>query len=40
MRFMMMGMATDETEAAVPPTAEQFAAMQQYNEDIAKVKYQ
>src|SRR4051812_13861645 len=36
MRFMVMGMATKESEAAVPPTAEQFAAMQKYNEDLAK----
>jgi hypothetical protein len=36
MRFIVMGMATKESEAAVPPTAEQFAAMQQYNEDLAK----
>jgi hypothetical protein len=36
MRFILMGMATKESEAAVPPTAEQFAAMQEYNEDLAK----
>ena len=37
MRFMVMGMATKEwEEAAVPPTAEQFAAMQKYNEELAK----
>ena len=36
MRFILMGMATKETEAAVPPTAEQFAAMQQYNEELVK----
>ncbi|MFL5574392.1 MAG: YciI family protein [Gemmatimonadaceae bacterium] len=36
MRFMVMGMATKESEAAVPPTAEQFAAMQKYNEELAK----
>ena len=36
MRFIVMGMATKETEAAPPPTAEQFAAMQQYNEELAK----
>jgi hypothetical protein len=37
MRFMVMGMATKEWEqAAVPPTAEQFAAMQEYNEKLAK----
>jgi hypothetical protein len=33
---MVMGMATKESEAAVPPTAEQFAAMQKYNEDAVK----
>ena len=32
MRFMVIGMATRETEAALPPTAEQYAAMQKYNE--------
>lgn len=36
MRFILMGMATQESEAAVPPTAEQFAAMQEYNEDLVK----
>jgi hypothetical protein len=36
MRFIVMGMATKETEAAVPPTPEQFAAMQKYNEEAAK----
>jgi hypothetical protein len=36
MRFILMGMATKETETAVPPTAEQFAAMQQYNEELVK----
>jgi len=37
MRFILMGMVTKESEAAVvPPTAEQFAAMQQYNEELAK----
>ena len=36
MRFMLMAMATKETEAAVPPTAEQFAAMQKYNEELVK----
>jgi hypothetical protein len=29
-------MATKETEAAAPPTAEQFAAMQEYNEELVK----
>ena len=36
MRFMLMGMLTKEAEAAPPPTAEQFAAMQQYNEELVK----
>ena len=37
MRFMVMGMATKEwEEAAVPPTPEEFAAMQKYNEELAK----
>lgn len=36
MRFIVMGMATKESEAAVPPTAEQFAAMQKYNEELVK----
>lgn len=35
MRFILMGMVTNEL-AAVPPTAEQFAAMQQYNEELVK----
>ncbi len=36
MRFMVIGRATKETEAGVIPTAEQMAAMQQYNEDLIK----
>ena len=36
MRFIVMGMATKELEAAPPPTPEQFAAMQKYNEELAK----
>jgi hypothetical protein len=35
-RFIVMGMATNESEAGNPPTAEQFAAMQAYNEELAK----
>jgi hypothetical protein len=31
-----MGMATKETEAGPPPTAEQYAAMQKYNEELVK----
>ncbi len=36
MRFMVMGIATKESEAAVPPTPEAIAAMQKYNEELAK----
>ena len=36
MRFIVMGMATKESEAAPPPKPEAFAAMQEYNEDLAK----
>ncbi|MDQ6636034.1 MAG: YciI family protein [Gemmatimonadota bacterium] len=36
MRFILMGMAKKESEAGPPPTAEQFAAMQQYNEELVK----
>jgi hypothetical protein len=36
MRFMVMAMATKESEAAAPPTPEAFAAMQQYNEAAVK----
>jgi hypothetical protein len=36
MRFIVMGMATKDAEAAPPPTAEQYAAMQQYNEELVK----
>jgi hypothetical protein len=36
MRFMVMGKATKESEAGVPPTAEEFAAMQKYNEELVK----
>jgi hypothetical protein len=35
-RFIVMGMATKESEAAPPPTPEAFAAMQKYNEELAK----
>ena len=35
MRFMIMVMATKESEAGALPTPEQFAAMQQYNEELA-----
>ena len=36
MRFIVMGMATKESEAAPPPKPEAYAAMQEYNEDLAK----
>ena len=36
MRFMLMAMAKKESEAAPPPTPEAFAAMQEYNEELAK----
>ena len=36
MRFILMGMATKESEAGPPPKPEALAAMQEYNEDLAK----
>jgi hypothetical protein len=36
MRFMVMGMATKESETGVMPKPEAFAAMQEYNEELAK----
>ena len=36
MRFMVMGMLTKEAEAGPPPAPEAFAAMQKYNEELAK----
>jgi hypothetical protein len=36
MRFIVMAMATKESEAAPPPKPEAFAAMQKYNEELAK----
>jgi hypothetical protein len=36
MRFMVMGMATKESEGAPPPKPEAFAAMQKYNEELVK----
>jgi len=36
MRFILLGMATQESQAGPPPTPEAFAAMQEYNEDLAK----
>ena len=36
MRFIVMAIATKESEGAPPPTPEAFAAMQQYNEELVK----
>jgi hypothetical protein len=36
MRFMVMGMVTKEAEAGPPPKPEAFAAMQKYNEELAR----
>ena len=36
MRFMVMGMATKESEAGTLPAPEAFAAMQKYNEELVK----
>jgi hypothetical protein len=36
MRFIVMGMATKESETAPPPKPEAFVAMQKYNEELAK----
>ena len=36
MRFILMGIMKQGSETAVPPTAEQFAAMQEYNEELVK----
>ena len=36
MRFMVMVMATKESEAGLPPKPEAFAAMQRYSEELAK----
>src|SRR5690348_11931325 len=36
MRFIVMAMATSESETAPPPKPEAYVAMQQYNEKAAK----
>jgi len=36
MRFMVIGKATKESEAGIPPKPEAFAAMQKYNEELVK----
>jgi hypothetical protein len=33
---MVIGKATEDTEKAVPPTAEEFEAMERFNEELAK----
>ncbi len=36
MRFMIMAIATKESEGGPPPKPEAFVAMQQYNEQLVK----
>lgn len=36
MRFMIIGHATKESEAGIPPALEALAAMQEYNEALVK----
>jgi hypothetical protein len=36
MRFIVMAMATKESEGGPPPKPEAFVAMQKYNEELAK----
>jgi hypothetical protein len=36
MRFILMAMATKESEAGPPPQPEAFEAMQKYNEELVK----
>ena len=36
MRFMVMAIATKESETAPPPKPEAFVAMQKYNEELVK----
>ena len=36
MRFMVIGLATKDSEAAPPPKPEAYAAMQKYNEELVK----
>ena len=36
MRFMVIGLATKESEAGPPPKPEAYAAMQKYNEEAVK----
>ncbi|WP_327099655.1 YciI family protein [Nocardia vinacea] len=36
MRVMILGKATEDTERGVPPTTEEFADMEAFNEELAK----
>ncbi|WP_062993015.1 YciI family protein [Nocardia anaemiae] len=36
MRVMILGKATEDTERGVPPTSEEFAEMEAFNEELAK----
>ena len=36
MRFMVIGLATKESESGAPPKPEAIVAMQKYNEELAK----
>jgi hypothetical protein len=36
MRFMIIGMATEESEAGDPPSLDAIEAMQKYNEELVK----
>ena len=36
MRFIVMGMATKESEAGIPPKPEAYAAMSKYNAELVK----
>ena len=36
MRFMVMAIAAKESDVSAPPTPEAIAAMQEYNEELAK----
>ncbi|WP_054811875.1 YciI family protein [Nocardia arizonensis] len=36
MRVMILGKATEDTERGVPPTAEEFAEMESFNEELAE----
>ncbi|MBO0731415.1 MAG: hypothetical protein J2P57_19315 [Acidimicrobiaceae bacterium] len=36
MRVMVLGKATDDTERGVPPTTEEFAQMEAFNDELVK----